>query len=184
MPNLSARTEQIIQAHAGLINRVVMACHNGMLMPELESILQTTAANGWTDLVAAVRQVLSGRRDTGLLRGLDEEDRVIVEAILRGLQDPASLPDANKQADPAMAAPGLAFMVDAAAKGNVQALQLVAHMAEQMTQVGGEMSRLGGIINRLIQGERNATVLCRGMGANAQQLVLSILEELGKLNAH
>ena len=184
MPNLPSHTEQIIQAHAGLICRVVMACNNRMLVPELEPILQTTAANGWIDLVATVRQVLSGRRDPGLLRGLDDEDRVIVEAILRGLQDPATLPDPNRQADPTMAAPGLAFMIDAATKGNVQALQLVANMAEQMTRVGGDMSRLGAIVNRLVRGERTATLLCSGMGANAQQLILSVLEELGKLNAH
>lgn len=184
MPNLPPKNQQIIQAHAGLIHHVVKACNNRLLVPELEPMLQATAANGWTELVSAVRQVLSGRRDTGLLRGLDEEDRVIVEAILRGLQDPATLPSTAKEADPAMAAPGLAFMIDAANKGNVQALQLIAHMAEQMTRAGGDMSRLGGVVNRLIEGERDSTILARGMSARGRQLILSILEELAKLNAH
>lgn len=184
MPTLPKKQEQIVQAHAGLIHSVVMVCHNRNLLPELESVLKTTAANGWTSLVAAVRKVLAGRRDTDVLAGLDEEDKVIVEAILRGLHDPSSLPDPGKQPDPAMAAPGLALMIDAASKGNIDALQLVAHMAEQMTRVGGDMARMGGTINRLINGERHADELCRGMGAKGRNLVRSILEELGKLNAH
>jgi hypothetical protein len=184
MPTLPKKTEQILQAHAGLIHSVVMVYHNRNLMPELESVLNTTAANGWTELVSAVRQVLAGHRDTSVLNGLDEEDRVIVEAILRGLQDPATLPDPSKQPDPTMAAPGLALMIDAASKGNIQALQLVAHMAEQMNRTGGDMARLGGVINRLINGERDPQVLCRNMGAKGEGLLLSILEELGKLNAH
>jgi hypothetical protein len=184
MPSLPKKEEQIVQAHAGLIHSVVMVCHNRNLLPELESVLQTTAANGWTALVSAVRKVLAGRRDHDLLSGLDEDDKVIIEAILRGLQDPSSLPDPGKQPDPVMAAPGLALMIDAASKGNIDALQLVAHMAEQMTRVGGDMARLGGTVNRLINGERQADELCRGMGLKGRSLVRSILEELGKLNAH
>ncbi len=183
-PSLPKKEEQIVQAHAGLIHSVVMVCHNRNLLPELESVLQTTAANGWTALVSAVRKVLAGRRDHGVLTGLDEDDKVIIEAILRGLHDPSSLPDPGKQPDPVMAAPGLALMIDAASKGNIDALQLVAHMAEQMMRVGGDMARMGGTVNRLINGERHADELCRGMGVKGQSLVRSILEELGKLNAH
>jgi hypothetical protein len=83
-----------------------------------------------------------------------------------------------------MAAPGLAHMIHAAATGNVEALQLVANMAEQMTRVGGDMGRVGGIVRRLVDGERDPDVLCKGMTAQGESLVLSIIEELGKLELH
>jgi hypothetical protein len=184
MAELPPRAQQIIQAHAGLIVGVVQAIQNRDLLPQIEEALRVTAQNGWTDLVAAIRRVIAGARDRSVFDGLDEEDTVIVEAILRGLQNPASLPDPDAQADPTLAAPGLAHMVHAAATGNVEALQLVANMAEQMTRVGGDMGRVGGIVRRLVDGERDPDVLCKGMTAQGESLVLSIIEELGKLELH
>ena len=184
MAQLPSRQEQIIQAHAPLIVGVVKAVHNRDLLPELEEALKITEQNGWTTLVAAIRQILDGKRDQSLFADLDEEDTAIVEAILRGLQDPATLPDPNQQADPTMAAPGIAHMVHAASTGNVQALELLGNMAEQMRKVGGDMGRVGGIMRRLVNGEREPDVLCKGMSAQGESLVLSILEELGKLEAH
>jgi len=184
MPELPDKTQQIIEAHANLIHRVVMACHNRELVREIEPVLKMSAENGWTELVAAIRQVLSGRRDVGVLQGLDEEDTVIVEAILRGIQNPSTLPDPSAKPDPAMAAPGLASMIRAAASGDHEALLLVAHMADQMSKVGGDMARIAAVIRPLINGERDADKLCKGMSAHAKQLVLLILEELAKAQAH
>jgi hypothetical protein len=184
MAELPARQQQIVQAHAPLIVAVVKATQNRDGLPELEDALRVTEQNGWTELVAAIRRILNGSRDRSVFAGLDEEDTVIIEAILRGIQDPHSLPDPNAQADPTLAAPGLASMIHAAAKGDVQALSLLANMAEQMTRVGGDMARLGGLMRRLVDGERNADVLCRSMGPQGESLVLSVLEELGKLEAH
>jgi len=181
MPGLPPKEIQIIQSHSGLIHRVVKACHNRDHVPELDEILRLSAQNGWSDLVAALHQILDGRRDTGLLKGLDEEDRIIVQSILQGLQDPSSLPAPQAATDPTMAAPGLAGMIHAASKGDVQALQLVAGMAEQMGRVGGDMARLAAILRRVVNGERDPETLCRGMSTQGESLVLSILEELGRL---
>ncbi len=178
------RRQQILFAHAGLIQRVVMAAQNQELQAGLEPILDASEKNGWTTLVAAIRKILGGQRDEQVLIGLDEEDRIIAEAILAGLQNPASLEVLNGSPDPCLAAPGLASMINAAAQGNVEALQLVSNMAEQMNRVGGDMGRLGGILRRLINGERDPDILCKGMGTQAGQLVLSILTELGKLRVH
>lgn len=178
------RNRQILQIHAGLIHRVVAACHNRDLIPALDPIIQASVANGWVALMGAVRQILAGRRDMSLLAALDEEDRVIVEAILRGIQDPASLPDPDAQPEAGAAAPGLAAMIQAAAGGDVRALQALAGMAEQMTAAGGDMARLGGMVRRLVNGERDADRLTQGMGAQGRALVLSILEELGKTSLH
>lgn len=181
---LPDKKAQIIQAHAGLIHRVAVACQNRALMPDLEQILKVTEENGWTELVQRIRQILAGRRDAALLAGLDEEDGTIVEAILRGIQDPATLPDPTAKPDPALAAPGLAGMIHAAAKGNTQALQVLAGMAEQMSRAGGDMTRLAAAIRPLLNGERDPEKLGKGMGRQGESLLLSILQELAKLEAH
>ena len=184
MAQLPSKHQQIIQAHAQLIVGVVQAIQNPQMMPQIEEALRVSADNGWVALVAAIRKIIKGQRDIAVLQGLDEEDSVITEAILRGLQDPRSLPDPNKHADPTLAGPGLAHMISEAAHGNPQALQLLSQMAEQMTQAGGDMARLGGIMRRLVNGERDPDKLCKGMGAQGESLVTTILEELGKLEAH
>ena len=178
------RQQQIIQAHAGVIVQVVQSIANPQLMPQTEEILKVSEQNGWGELVAVIRRIIDGERDESLLQGLDEEDSTIAAAILQGIQNPATLPDPNKPADASMAAPGLAQMIHQAATGNPQALEIISNMAEQMSQAGGDMKNLGGIIRKMINGERNPKELSRGMGVQGRQLVDSILEELHKLSGH
>lgn len=184
MSSLPEKAQQIVLAHAGLIHAVVIACQNRERLAELEPLLQAASANGWSTLVTAIRRILSGARDSQVLSGLDEEDRVIVEAMLRGLQDPTTLPDPQARPDPGMAVPGLAGMIHAAASGDVAALQLLGDMATQMLRAGGDMARLSGILRRLMNGECDPDVLCRGMSPHGAQLVLSLIEELARLRAH
>jgi hypothetical protein len=173
--------DQIRQAHAGLIHRVVAAVTDPEARDRLEGVLEISERNGWTALVARVRRILAGARDESLLGGLDEEDRVIVTAILEGLQNPATLPPVQATADPSLAAPGIARMIHAAASGDVQALHLLSGMAEQMQSLGGDMARLAGAFRPLMNGERDPDQLCRGMTAHGEGLMLAILEELGRL---
>jgi len=181
---MSTRDQQIRVAHAGLIRLVVQATENEQARVELDPVLTHAEQSGWTDLVARIRRVLKGERDSALLRGLDEEDTVIVTAILAGIQNQATLPDPQDAADPTQAAPGLAQMIHAASRGDAQSLHWLSQMAEQMTRAGGDMARLGGITKRLVDGERNPETLCKGMGAQGESLVLSLLGELGKLERH
>ena len=46
------------------------------------------------------------------------------------------------------------------------------------------MARLGGIMKRLVDGERDPEVLTKGMGAQGESLILSLLDELARLEAH
>jgi hypothetical protein len=183
-PILSEQKQQIVQFHATLINNVVMACNNRELLPQLEPMLEQSAQSGWETLVAAIRKVISGKRDVSVLLGLDEEDSTIVEAILIGIQNPSTLPDPNAKPDASLAAPGLASMINAASRGNAQALQMLANMAEQMVKAGGDMAKLGGMMRKLVNGERDADKLAQGMSVQGQELVYSILTELGKLASH
>lgn len=184
MPTLPEKSQQIVHAHAGLIHRVVIACQNRAIVPDLDDILKQAADNGWTDLVAAIRRILAGQREAGAFRHLDEEDFTIVESILLGIQNPATLPDLAQEFDANMAAPGLASLIHAARGGSLEALQLIANMAQQMLQAGGDMARLAGIIRPLVTGERDADKLTQGMGEKGQQLVLGILRELARVEGH
>ena len=182
--NLPDRHQQIITMHAAFINQVVQTSQNPAQQQDYETLLKSAEDNGWGDLVRAIRQIVAGQRDLAAIRGLDEEDQVIAEAIMRGLQNPATLPDPNAKPDPALAAPGLAGMIRAAASGNVEALTLISNMAEQMSNVGGPMARLAAVIRPLINGERDPDKLCKGMNSQTERIVLDILEELGKSEQH
>jgi hypothetical protein len=181
MSALPEKDQQILAAHAGLVHAVVRTCHNRDLMPQLDQVLKLSEENGWTQLVAVIRRILGGQRDTSVLLGLDEEDRAIAEAILRGLQNPETLPDLNAAPDPDHAAPGLASMIAATRQGNVEALKALADMATQMRQAGGDMARLASALSQMEQGEDDIEKLSRGMNPAGQKLVQLIIEELRKL---
>ena len=178
------RHRQIVQAHAGFICQTVALLQRSDAKAELDALLQSATDSGWTSLAEAIRQFANGQRELRSIQGLDDEDRVIAEAILHGLQDPRTLPDPNKKADPTLAAPGLAHMIHAAGRGDVKALTLVSQMAEQMSKVGGDMAKVAGVIRPMINGERDADKLCTNLDTRGQQLVLQILDELGKRDLH
>ena len=122
-------------------------------------------------------------------RGAGKHDRRVDAAVAttavghdaEGRDGPVGM---ARRADPTLAAPGLAHMIHAAGRGDAQALTLVAQMADQMSRVGGDMSRVAAVIRPLINGERNADRLCARMDTRGQQLVLQILDELGRLDLH
>lgn len=172
--------QQIILAHAPFIRQVVMFSQRADQAAELEKLLQSAAANGWTDLVGALRRICKGERDDQILNRLDMEDRTIAEAVMRGMQNPATLPDPAQQSNPTLAAPGLAHMIHAAAS-DPQALILISNMAEQMSKAGGDMAKLAAIIRPLINGERNLDKLCQGMDSRGETLTLDILQALAQL---
>jgi hypothetical protein len=184
MPDFPDRHEQIRQVHSEFIRQVVECCSRSDQRPHLEMLLQQAEQQGWDALVAALKRIAAGERGPEPLRGLDEEDQVIADAILRGLQDPSTLPDPAQRQDPTLAAPGLAHMIHAAATGNAEALMLIGNMAEQMSSVGGPMARLAAVIRPLINGERDPERLTRGMDAQGRQLLHEMLDELAKLEQH
>ncbi|MEE9494815.1 MAG: hypothetical protein V3W04_15760 [Gammaproteobacteria bacterium] len=184
MAHLPEKDQQIVDAHMGLIHRVVIACNNPGNVPDLEELLQQAENNDWKHLVATIRKIIAGNRSEALLKGLDDEDQAIITSILRGLQNPQTLPDLTAGFDAGMAAPGIAAMVNGSRKGNVETLQLLGDMAQQMLQAGGDMARLAGILRPLVEGERDADKLSAGMTQEGQQLVVQIIHELGKLETH
>ena len=184
MANMPSQEEQIRQSHAVLIHQVVHACQNDTARQQLIPMLDMADQQNWHELVKAINKIVAGQRGEDLLNELDDEDKIIVKSILLGIQNPASLPDVQQQADPTMAAPGLASMINAACRGDAQALQSASFMADQMTNTQGDMRQLGGIMKRLIDGERAPDVLTKKMSASGKQLVMQLLDELNKLDNH
>ena len=181
MTPLPSAVEQVLSVHAAFIHTVVNALRDRSQIAGLHEQLKSAEEAGWARLTAALRQVIDGRRDPSLFLGLDEEDRIILDAILRGIDNPATLPSQTSIPDGSSAAPGLASLIDASARGDTQAMGVLANMAEQMLKAGGDMARLGGIMRRLVNGERDVEQLARGMSALGRGLLISILDELARL---
>lgn len=183
--NIAAeKKQQITTFHAPLIVNVVNSVSDTSLRPGLEQVLKASEENGWGNLVAAIRKVLKGQRDSSILKGLDEEDHVIIDAILRGIQDPSTLPDPNQDADPTLAAPMLAQLISGASKGDSNALSMLGQMAEAMSNTQGDLARFSALIKPLVDGERDVDKLCDKIGPQGESLVVSILNELSKLDSH
>ena len=179
MSKLPPHEEQVVMAHAEFIRQAVELSQNADRAGDFQTLLQIATENGWENLVAAIRRIASGEREIDRLQ-LDPEDRIIAEAILRGIHNPATLPPPGQRPDPNLAAPGLAGMIVAARRGNTEALRLISEMAEQMSRVGGPMARLASVIRPLINGERDAAKLCRNLDEQSEQVVIGILQELRK----
>lgn len=178
------KNEQIVQTHAGLIISVVQSMQNPDLLPQLQQVLRLSEQNGWGSLVSAIRKIMSGNRDEGLLQGLDDEDQVIAEAILKGIQDPTTLPKPQQDSNATMAAPMLAKMINEAGRGDHNAVIMLGGMAEQMSSAGGDMANLGAVLKDMIDGERNVDKLCDRIGPQGESLITQIIDELSKLEVH
>ncbi len=184
MAKLPDAVEQVLQMHAPFIHAVVDALRDRSQLPQLMQTLMVAEQQGWAGLVRALRLIVDGKRDESIKLGLDEEDRIVVDAVLRGMVNPATLPSLDSKPDASAAAPGLAAMIEASARGDAKALAVLANMAEQMVRAGGDMARLGGCMRRLVNGEREFDALSKGMGALGRNLLLDVLSELGKNALH
>ena len=184
MAELPDRESQILSVHATFVHTVVFSLLDAAKRPELETHLNTAAQNGWDELVTAIRQIMQGNTSASILGPLDEEDKVIVVAILRGLQNPESLPNIPEQADPSAAAPGIAALIQGAGTGDVNALEMLGSMAGQMASAGGSMARMGTSLKLMLDGERDADKLSEGMDESGRVLIESILSDLSQETLH
>ncbi|MBE9559997.1 MAG: hypothetical protein IMF15_04370 [Proteobacteria bacterium] len=178
------KVEQILNTHASLILSVVQTIHQPEFKPQLDQVLQQSEQNGWRDLVAVIKKIMDGNRDQALVNGLDEEDAVIVDSILRGLQDPDTLPKQQEAGDASKAGPMMARLIDEARRGDHNALAMLGSMAEQMSAAGGDLANLGAVLKEMIDGERSVDKLCTRMGPQGESLITQILSELAKLDTH
>jgi hypothetical protein len=182
---IPTREEQIVSVHAPLIISVVRGRTDPLAAGEAAELIGGLYRGGHPALARILgRIVRSAKPDEADETALSDDERVVLNAVLQGIDDPAALPQAVAPFDPAAAAPGLALMIDAAARGDPHALHSLSEMAEAMIQVGGDMGRLSGIMRRLVNGERDAERLTHSMGAQGISLVHAILDQLATLTQH
>ena len=174
-------TEQILRDHSGLIHRIVMYSYDPGSVPDLNQALELAEENGWDELVAVIRDIMSGKREDAIPPELDEESRVVAEAILRGLEDPSTLPDVDTDLESPRAGQGIAGFLHATRNGNPQALRIITSIAKQMQEAGGDMGILAYRIQPLLEGERDIGILTKNMGEKGQQMIFQIIGELSRL---
>lgn len=177
------KREQIRQMHAPFIHALVKACQNEQERLAFEPQVKVLQQEGWDKLAVAAQRLLNGERSETILHGLDEEDVIIVSSILDGIQNSNTLPKLNATAKASDAAPGLASIIHASASGDVAALNALSVMAEQMSLTGGAMAEIAGAMKKLVDGERDFDVLSKKMRGDSKDLLIAILNELGKLSA-
>lgn len=97
MAQLPSALEQVLRVHAPFIHAVVNALRDRTQLPDLMKQLEAAEQAGWPKLVGALRHVINGRRDPSIKLGLDDEDCILLDAILRGFDNPATLPPLNAQ---------------------------------------------------------------------------------------
>lgn len=178
MANPANQREAVLQEHSSLIHLVIMTVAAPENLPQLGQQLELAEANGWTSLVQAVRTIVSGERDIDTFPDLDEEDRIIIESILAGISDPATLPGLVSTVDPDAAGPGIARMIHDIGTGSSGAQQIFDQMIQQLTQAEPELASVAERLNRIVAGERDMGQLGEGLSDIGVVLIRSVLDEL------
>ena len=177
------RDQQIIQTHAAFICQAVELLQRHDADQMLTALLANVADNGWNALANVVRQFAAGRRDLLIMHRIwTMEDRVIAAAILRGLQDPVDPAGPHRKAIRRLRPRPGAYDPRGVERQRAGA-EPDGQMAEQMSKVGGDMSRVAAVIRPMINGEREQSA-CARLDVRGRQLVLQILDELGRLGSH
>ncbi len=86
-----AGTAHEMKRHLPVIVGTWQVLQDPAQIPQFQAALSEMETRGWTNLVAAIRRILSGERDAESLCGpLDLEDSMIIETILHVLEDPSA----------------------------------------------------------------------------------------------
>jgi tetratricopeptide (TPR) repeat protein len=87
-----AGTAHEMRRHLRVILRTCLAIQNPEKAAEFHNALPGMEERGWTNLVGAIRRMLTGERNPdALCEKLDSTDAMIVETILEALENPAKL---------------------------------------------------------------------------------------------
>ncbi len=177
-------TEEVLQAHASLIHRVVIHCNEPASVPDLAAILQQAEDNDWKQLVTTIRSIMNGNRDNAILQELDKEQTIIISSILHGLEDPSTLPalQADFQSSN-LTTTGIANLVYASREGSAHSLSILANLAKQMLEIGGDFEIMASHIRPMIEGERDLAKLTENMTGKGQKMMVEILAALATLEA-
>ncbi|MBA3581894.1 MAG: hypothetical protein H0W44_05500 [Gammaproteobacteria bacterium] len=175
------KNRELVALHASLIHEVIAAITQPTKRPALYSGLDIATQNGWGALANAVRKILDGERSLDILDNMDHDDAVIVAAILRGIQDPNTLPSLDTAQDPAGAPSSLAQLIHTAGRGDANSERLLQQFMNDM-MVNDEMRKLSVALHHMRNGERHYQALSANMQPRTSELTRAILDELIKLD--
>lgn len=173
--------KEVIQEHATLIHRVVRHCLEPDSVTDLEQILQLAEKNGWEKLTATIRSIMAGNRNTSLLHDLDDEENIIIEAILNGIKDKSTIPPIPVDLQSTHAAAGIASLIHASNQGETESLKIINDLTQQMLNTGDDYSIMAGGIRLMMEGKRDLGKLTESISEQHQNLISDILSELVKL---
>lgn len=91
MSIISSKNQKILNENNDLINLIINAINFNSYIPSLNNNLTLAAENGWTNLVSAIRKLLSGERNINKFQNLDQEDQIIISEIISILTSPDTL---------------------------------------------------------------------------------------------
>jgi hypothetical protein len=177
--------QETLRRLGNLVKRVAAAVTDPSQRPALEEALAERGEHGWTKLVEALRRVLDGERDEDVLyEPLDREDSVILQAVLRGIADPASLEDIPT-AEPAGDNAQVADLAQRLEKhlpliGAVVASIDEPEVRSRLDPVLQQMERNGwsnliASVRRILDGERSADALLDDLDEEDTLIVGTIL---------
>jgi tetratricopeptide (TPR) repeat protein len=87
-----AGTAHELRRHLPIIVGTLRAIDDPDTADDFRAALSRSEEHGWTNLVAAIRQILAGERnEEALFVSLDLEDSMIIDTILRAMTDPTTL---------------------------------------------------------------------------------------------
>jgi len=169
---------QIAHTHAELIRLAVAVRQDADLAPALFELFHEMEEAGWTALVKAMIDFVNGEAVD--MNALDEEDRAILAAMQRGLEDPAYLAELEQDAAQQAAAP-LAALIYAATQGEREALETMAGLREA-ADTPAAIATSEALI-AIVEGAREADALAARLPEEQARLIHSILDQLAELEA-
>jgi hypothetical protein len=176
MPN--ALQHQIAHTHAELIRLAVAVRQDSDLAPALFELFHEMEEAGWNALVKAMIDFVNGKAVD--LAALDEEDRAILQAMQRGLEEPSFLAELEQDAAHQAAAP-LAALIYAATLGEREALETMAGLREA-ADTPAAIATSEALI-AIVEGARAADELTANLPEEQARLVRAVLEALAALEA-
>lgn len=148
---MTAVSSQIVATHAELIRAIAGAIRESLPRDAAAEMAARYREDGWNDLADALEARLDGRQPDPA--ALDDEDRNILEAVERTVNEPRWLEQVEAEAEHEAAEP-IAALILAATWGEREALAALTEMRETAEDAGMTGSAAHAFV-AIVEGERD-----------------------------
>ncbi|MFO7582979.1 hypothetical protein [Guyparkeria sp.] len=164
-------SSQIAAAHIDLIRAIAGAVGEQVDPSEARAAIERYREDGWSALADALEQRLAGQPVDA--SSLDDEDRVVLDAVENAASNPAWLDAVEAEAE-AEAAEQIAALILAATWGEREALAAINEMRETAESAGVAGSTAHAFV-AIVEGERDIDCLSRDFPESRRGLVNATL---------